>query len=92
VCLWGRFSPGDTVMEALVQLQRVLTWQRSNRLSVHVMQPEAYQWQQTADKPYVLPLPCAFLAKPVDIERARGLRVRPVRYRPRLERPSLAIY
>ena len=27
VCLWNRFSPGDTVVEAITQLQRVITWE-----------------------------------------------------------------
>jgi hypothetical protein len=88
VCLWGHFSSGYTIMEALVQLQRVLTWQLWNRQSVHLMQPEALDWQQGRNNPYVMPLPYAPLSKPTDIERVRGLGVRPVHYRPRLERPS----
>jgi hypothetical protein len=88
VCLWGRYSPGDTVMEALAQLQRVLTWQLLNRQSVHLMQPEALEWQQGIDNLYAMPLPCAPLTKPMDIEYGRRLGMRPARYTPRLERPS----
>ncbi len=41
VCLWDRFSKGDTILEALRQLQRVVTWELWNDHPDHVMQPEA---------------------------------------------------
>jgi ubiquitin-protein ligase len=44
VCLWGRFSSGDTVIEAVAQLQRVITWELVNREADHVMQPIALEW------------------------------------------------
>jgi ubiquitin-protein ligase len=44
VCLWGRFSLHDTVVEALCQLQRVLTFTLFSESTDHVMQPEAVEW------------------------------------------------
>ncbi len=41
VCLWDRFSAGDTILEALGQLQRVITWALWNDMADHVMQPDA---------------------------------------------------
>jgi ubiquitin-protein ligase len=41
VCLWDRFSPGDTIVEAVRKLQQVITWQLWNGRAEHVMQPEA---------------------------------------------------
>ena len=41
VCLWDRFSSGDTVVEATRKLQRVITWELWNASAEHVMQPEA---------------------------------------------------
>ena len=41
VCLWDRFSRGDTVVEAIVKLQKIITWELSNDRAEHVMQPEA---------------------------------------------------
>jgi len=44
VCLWTRTSAGDTVMEALRRLQRIIAWAAVNYDEVHVMQPEAARW------------------------------------------------
>jgi ubiquitin-protein ligase len=44
VCLWGRFSLHDTVVEALCQLQRVLTFTLFSESADHVMQPGAIRW------------------------------------------------
>jgi len=41
VCLWERFSPGDTILEAVRKLQLVITWELRNDRAEHVMQPEA---------------------------------------------------
>jgi ubiquitin-protein ligase len=48
VCLWGRFSLHDTVVEALCQLQRVLTFTLFSDSADHVMQPEASKWAKKA--------------------------------------------
>jgi Ubiquitin-conjugating enzyme len=39
VCLWDRSSPENTMSEAIVQLQRVVTWELCNKTPTHVMQP-----------------------------------------------------
>jgi ubiquitin-protein ligase len=44
VCLWTRTSPGDTIMEALRRLQRIVAWAAVNYDAEHVMQPEAVVW------------------------------------------------
>jgi hypothetical protein len=41
ICLWSRHSAGDTVVEALLQLQRVISGELWNRDADHLMQPEA---------------------------------------------------
>ena len=41
ICLWDRHSSGDTIVEALLQVQRVITWALRNDSPEHVMQPEA---------------------------------------------------
>jgi ubiquitin-protein ligase len=46
VCLWNRFSLHDTVVEALCQLQRVLTFTLFSESADHVMQPEALEWAE----------------------------------------------
>jgi len=46
VCLWTRTSAGDTVMEALRRLQRIVAWAAVNNAVEHVMQPEAVRWGQ----------------------------------------------
>jgi ubiquitin-protein ligase len=56
VCLWGKLSSGDTVIEALAQLQRIITWQLLNRESEHVMQPSALEWLDDAARSVTLPL------------------------------------
>jgi ubiquitin-protein ligase len=42
VCLWDRFAPGDSVLAALAQLQRVITWKLFNPSPEHLMQPDAF--------------------------------------------------
>ncbi|HUA83776.1 MAG TPA: hypothetical protein VMB85_07945 [Bryobacteraceae bacterium] len=41
VCLWDRFSSGDTVVEAVRKLQKVIAWELWNQHAEHVMQPDA---------------------------------------------------
>jgi ubiquitin-protein ligase len=43
VCLWDRFSSGDTIIEAVAKLQKVITWELWNDRTEHVMQPDALQ-------------------------------------------------
>jgi hypothetical protein len=43
VCLWSRFSQADTIVEALCQLQRILTYALFSESPDDVMQPDALQ-------------------------------------------------
>lgn len=56
VCLWGKFSSGDTVIEAVAQLQRIVSWQLLNRESEHIMQPESLEWLDDLARSVSLPL------------------------------------
>jgi hypothetical protein len=67
VCLWSRHSAGDTILEAVRQLQRVITWELKNNEAEHVMQPNALQ-----EIPDVrLPLACEPVRMPVDLQLER---------------------
>ncbi|HLH04795.1 MAG TPA: hypothetical protein VKX25_18660 [Bryobacteraceae bacterium] len=41
ICLWDRFSVGDSVIEAVRQIQLVISWHLFNSAAEHLMQPEA---------------------------------------------------
>jgi ubiquitin-protein ligase len=56
VCLWTRFSSGDTVMEAVRRLQQIIAWKLVNLEAPHVMQPEAARWYRESAPPAMLPL------------------------------------
>jgi hypothetical protein len=58
VCLWDRFSPGDSVLEALRRLQRVITWEVYNDDPNHVMQPKALQVERSRMPLPSMPLQC----------------------------------
>ncbi|MEW6366468.1 MAG: ubiquitin-conjugating enzyme E2 [Acidobacteriota bacterium] len=44
VCLWTRTSSGDTVIEALCRLQRIIAWELVNLDAAHVVQAAAADW------------------------------------------------
>lgn len=46
VCVWDRFEAGDSTVETLCQLQRVLSWELFNRDPDHLMQPDALEQYQ----------------------------------------------
>ena len=73
VCLWGRFSLHDTVVEALCQLQRVLTFTLFSESADHVMQPEAVQWAEERNSGK-LPFSLTPLVKPAGWQKERGFR------------------
>ena len=86
VCLWNRFSPGDTVMEAISQLQQVITWKLVNHETDHLMQPEALAWYKDPARGMELPLPYMPISKPTDFQQERTFAIRPPNsYRKRLE-------
>jgi ubiquitin-protein ligase len=80
VCLWSRFSAGDTIIEALRQLQRVITWELSNSSADHLMQPDALRWVPDVD----LPLACEAVRVPADLQLERSYARKPVSSRRRL--------
>jgi ubiquitin-protein ligase len=84
VCLWDRFSPGDTVIEAVSRLQRVITWQLVNREADHLMQPAALEWFDSPARSRSLPLPCQRVHKPEGLALAQSYRTPPQNIRRRL--------
>jgi hypothetical protein len=64
VCLWARVSPGDTVSESLMRLQRVIVWELVNLNPDHLMQPSAMSWYQ--DPFRKLALPCDYVPLVLD--------------------------
>jgi hypothetical protein len=82
VCLWSRHSAGDTILEAVRQLQRVITWELTNSSAEHVMQPEALRWVPDV----ALPLAYEPVRVPVELQLERTYARKPEtgRSRPRL--------
>jgi len=72
VCLWSRFSSGDTVVEAVAQLQRVISWELWNQEPDHVMQPKALEWYKEPGRAMALPLACQILRSPDGFDLARS--------------------
>jgi ubiquitin-protein ligase len=81
VCLWNRFSKADTVVEALCQLQRILTYSVFSHSPDDVMQPEALSWALNANRGTELPLSCTLLVKPPGWPEERDFRTPPARRR-----------
>jgi ubiquitin-protein ligase len=70
VCIWDRTSPGDSILDALVLMQKVITWELHNTRADHVMQPEALEcWRA--------PLPYCALRMPPDLRAELDARCRP---------------
>lgn len=84
VCLWDSFSPGDTVIEAAGQLQRVISWQLVNERPDHLMQPHALEWYRSPGRLLSLPLVFQALQKPEGFELSRTYGRRPEGSRKRL--------
>ncbi|MFZ0731898.1 MAG: ubiquitin-conjugating enzyme E2 [Candidatus Sulfotelmatobacter sp.] len=84
VCLWGKFSPGDTVIEAVAQLQRVVTWHLLNRESEHIMQLVALEWFDDAARSVSLPLRFQPISVPRGLLLQRTYRNPPTNLRRRL--------
>ena len=81
VCLWSRFSKADTVIEALCQLQRILTYSVFSDSADDVMQPEALTWAMNINRGIALPLPCTELVKPTSWVEEKDFRTPPARRR-----------
>jgi hypothetical protein len=78
VCLWARHAPGDTVIEAVLQLQRVIAWRLWNSDPDQVMQPGLGE---------LPPLPYTPLRLPEEYAACR-VPAPPLHRRPRLSPPE----
>lgn len=74
VCLWNKSSISDTVVEALIRLQRVLTCSLFTDSPDHVMQPAALRWMSAPNRDLELPLHCIPLSKPDSWDKEHGFR------------------
>jgi|RhiMethySRZTD1v2_1073278.scaffolds.fasta_scaffold54653_2 ubiquitin-protein ligase len=72
-CLWTRASAGDTIVEAVRRLQRVLAWEALNDTPDHVMQPEALAWYRDPSRIMRLPLPFDPIRPPASPEAAHPI-------------------
>ena len=79
VCLWDRFSPGDSVIESVRQLQRVLSWELFNPHADHLMQVAALQ-----DIPADIPLPYRAVQLSPSLSEAHAYAAPPLNRRQRL--------
>jgi ubiquitin-protein ligase len=80
VCIWDRTSSGDSILDALVLLQKVITWELHNPRGDHVMQPEALERRRA-------PIPYRALRMPPDLKAELDARCRP----PCGRRPRLSV-
>ena len=55
ICLWAKHSPGDTIVETLLQTQRVISWQLFNLNPEHVMQPSLDPHPPLHYEPLIVP-------------------------------------
>lgn len=64
VCLWDRYSPGDTAIDAILHLQQIVSWKMLNLNAEHIMQPDAAAWHAAGAEGFPLPLPSVELKLP----------------------------
>jgi hypothetical protein len=84
VCLWNRFSAGDTIIQAISQLQGILTWQLVNEHPDHLMQPDALVWLKDPNRHVALPLTGQPVRRPEGFTLAHTYATRPEGFRRRL--------
>lgn len=84
VCLWQKSVIADTVVEALIQLQRVLSYSGFTGSADHVMQPPALEWAQNPARGVEFPLKYTPLEKPPSWDSERNFRHLPPGRRQRL--------
>jgi ubiquitin-protein ligase len=84
VCLWQKALMADTVVEALIQLQRVLSYSGFTEATDHVMQPDALEWAQNPARGLEFPLQYTALTKPPSWDAERNFRRLPPIRRKRL--------
>lgn len=83
VCLWSRWSAGDTVVNAVRRLQAIITWRLVCLDAPHVMQADAREWYGSAGR-VALPLPCEALREPCGWREEREMGAVPTGGRRRL--------
>ena len=71
ICLWNRFSPADTVFEAVAQLQRVISWSLFNEELEHIMQPQSLEWYRDPTRSVSLPLLFETIRRPEGFDFSR---------------------
>lgn len=84
VCLWHKAVIADTVVEALIQLQRILSYSACTESPDHIMQPEALTWAQHPTRGVEFPLKYTPLKKPADWDQEHNFRHLPPGGRQRL--------
>ena len=72
VCLWERYSAGDTAIEALRRLQQIIVWKLVNLDSTHVMQPDAARWYANPARGIDLPLRFTSISLPACLYASTG--------------------
>ena len=78
VCLWDRYSAGDSSLDAIFKLQRVLAWELYSTHADQVLNPDALEWLNRMD----LPLRYSRLQVPPELESECGYRgLRPPKIR-----------
>jgi ubiquitin-protein ligase len=85
VCLWQKALMADTVVEALIQLQRILSYSAFTESPDHVMQPEALAWAQDPARGMEFPFKYTPLKKPVGWDQEHNFRRLPPGRRQRID-------
>lgn len=57
VCLWNQHSSGETVIEALSKLRKVLAWDLYNEEAGNILQLQALDWLKAVAQRPAIPLP-----------------------------------
>jgi hypothetical protein len=76
VCLFDRFSAGDTIVSAVVRMQRVISWVSFNPRAEHLLQPSALAWHAEPGREWHLPLPAVPVVPPHRFQLDRVANVR----------------
>jgi ubiquitin-protein ligase len=56
VCLWHRFSPDDTCVDAIRRLRQIIAWKMMNPNPLQVIQPDAITWLEDPNRQPAAPL------------------------------------
>ncbi len=64
VCLWSHTCAGDTIVDAVTRLQRIIAWDLVNFAPDHMMQRDAVNWYRNDTRTIALPCPFEAIAVP----------------------------